>query len=125
MKKEAKIKPFLKWAGGKGQLIEKIERFYPFDNKINKYAEPFIGGGAVLFDILNKFELEKIRPKLIMDGGNIEFINYKDGILKIRFLGECAHCELSHITLKFAIEKTIKEKIPEVNKVIEVKMSVV
>ena len=55
-----KVKPFLKWAGGKGQLIDKIEKFYPFDNKINKYAEPFIGGGAVLFDILNKFELEKI-----------------------------------------------------------------
>lgn len=34
-----------------------------------------------------KLELEKIRPKLIADGGNIEFINYKDGILKIRFLG--------------------------------------
>jgi len=72
-----------------------------------------------------KFELEKMRPKLIMDGGNIEFINYKNGILKVRFLGECAHCELSHITLKYAIEKRIKEKIPEVNKVLEVKMSIV
>ena len=72
-----------------------------------------------------KFELEKIRPKLIGDGGNIEFINYKDGILKVRFLGECAHCELSHITLKYAIEKKIKEKIPEVEKVLEVKMSIV
>ena len=72
-----------------------------------------------------KFELEKIRPQLIEDGGNIEFINYKDGILKVRFLGECAHCELSHITLKYAIEKKIKEKIPEVEKVLEVKMSIV
>ena len=72
-----------------------------------------------------KFELEKIRPKLIEDGGNIEFINYKDGILKVRFLGECAHCALSHITLKYAIEKKIKEKIPEVEKVLEVKMSIV
>ncbi len=72
-----------------------------------------------------KIELEKIRPKLIMDGGDIEFINFKDGILKIRFKGECAHCELSHITLKFAIEKNIKEKIPEVKKVTEVKMSIV
>ena len=72
-----------------------------------------------------KFELEKMRPKLIMDGGNIEFINYKNGILKVRFLGECAHFELSHITLKYAIEKRIKEKIPEVNKVLEVKMSIV
>ena len=71
MKKEAKIKPFLKWAGGKGQLIDKIERFYPFDEKINKYAEPFIGGGAVLFDILNKFELEKI----YIGDVNIELLN--------------------------------------------------
>ena len=72
-----------------------------------------------------KFELDKIRPKLIMDGGNIEFINYKNGVLKVRFLGECAHCELSHITLKYAIEKTLIEKIPEIKKVIQVKMSVI
>lgn len=72
-----------------------------------------------------KIELEKIRPKLIMDGGDIEFINFKDGILKLRFKGECAHCELSHITMKFAIEKNILKKIPEVKKVTEVKMSVI
>lgn len=57
---EIKIKPFLKWAGGKGQLINEIKKYYPFDEKVNKYAEPFIGGGAVLFDILNKFNLKKI-----------------------------------------------------------------
>lgn len=72
-----------------------------------------------------KIELEKIRPKLIMDGGDIEFVNFKDGILKLRFKGECTHCELSHITMKFAIEKNILEKIPEVKKVTEVKMSVI
>ena len=72
-----------------------------------------------------KIELEKIRPNLIIDGGDIEFINFKDGILKLRFKGECAHCELSHITMKFAIEKNILEKIPEVKKVTEVKMSVI
>ena len=72
-----------------------------------------------------KIELEKIRPKLIMDGGDIEFVNFKDGILKLRFKGECAHCEFSHITMKFAIEKNILEKIPEVKKVTEVKMSVI
>ena len=72
-----------------------------------------------------KIELEKIRPKLIMDGGDIEFVKFKDGILKLRFKGECAHCELSHITMKFAIEKNILEKIPEVKKVTEVKMSVI
>lgn len=56
-----KAKPFLKWAGGKGQLLKEIERYYIFDDKgINKYAEPFVGGGAVLFDVLNKFSLEAV-----------------------------------------------------------------
>lgn len=56
------IKPFIKWAGGKGQLIEQIRTFYPLDlgKKIMKYAEPFVGGGAVLFDILNKYHLDEI-----------------------------------------------------------------
>ena len=61
-KKEQKaIKPFLKWAGGKGQLLREIEKYYPFENgNITKYAEPFVGGGAVLFDILSKYELEEV-----------------------------------------------------------------
>ncbi len=55
------VKPFLKWAGGKSQLLHEIEKYYPFaDGNITKYAEPFVGGGAVLFDILNKYDLEKI-----------------------------------------------------------------
>lgn len=58
---EKTVKPFLKWAGGKGQLLKEIEAFYPFSKeKITKYAEPFVGGGAVLFDVLNKYELEEI-----------------------------------------------------------------
>ena len=65
-------KPFLKWAGGKGQLIKEIEKYYPFENvKINKYAEPFVGGGAVLFDILSKFDLDEIYISDI----NAELIN--------------------------------------------------
>lgn len=60
-KDDDRVKPFLKWAGGKGQLIKEIEKYYPFENgKITKYAEPFVGGGAVLFDILNKFDLDEI-----------------------------------------------------------------
>ncbi|MBE6650022.1 MAG: DNA adenine methylase [Ruminococcaceae bacterium] len=55
------VRPFLKWAGGKGQLLNNLSKYYPFDEgKITKYAEPFVGGGAVLFDILNKYSLEGI-----------------------------------------------------------------
>ena len=54
------MKPFLKWAGGKNQLLKEIRNYYPFMNKnITKYAEPFVGGGAVLFDILLKYDLEE------------------------------------------------------------------
>ncbi|MEE0060542.1 MAG: DNA adenine methylase [Acutalibacteraceae bacterium] len=69
---EKTVKPFLKWAGGKGQLIREIEHYYPFAyGRITKYAEPFVGGGAVLFDILNKYDLEEIYISDI----NAELIN--------------------------------------------------
>lgn len=53
-------KPFLKWAGGKSQLLKEIRTYYPFSEEINKYAEPFVGGGAVLFDILNNYSLKQV-----------------------------------------------------------------
>ena len=69
---EKAVKPFLKWAGGKGQLIKEIERYYPFENgEITKYAEPFVGGGAVLFDILSKYDLDEVYISDI----NAELIN--------------------------------------------------
>ena len=69
---EKKIKPFLKWAGGKGQLLSEIEKYYPFESgKITKYAEPFVGGGAVLFDILSKYNLDAVYISDI----NAELIN--------------------------------------------------
>lgn len=69
---ENTVKPFLKWAGGKGQLIKEIEKYYPFENsKTNKYAEPFVGGGAVLFDILSRYDLKEVYISDI----NAELIN--------------------------------------------------
>jgi DNA adenine methylase len=56
------VKPFVKWAGGKGQLLKEIRRTYPagLGTKYTKYAEPFVGGGAVLFDILNNYQLKEL-----------------------------------------------------------------
>lgn len=66
------VKPFLKWAGGKGQLLKEIARYYPFaDDEITKYAEPFVGGGAVLFDIISKYNLQAVYLSDI----NAELIN--------------------------------------------------
>lgn len=62
MQMDYSIKPFLKWAGGKGQLIDIISKKYPegLGHDIRKYAEPFVGGGAVLFNVLSNFELDEV-----------------------------------------------------------------
>ena len=55
-------KPFLKWAGGKGQLLDTFEKMFPqelIEGKIKTYIEPFVGGGAVLFHILQNYKIEK------------------------------------------------------------------
>ena len=73
--KEEKIecKPFIKWVGGKGQLLPEISKLYPVElgKTINKYAEIFIGGGAVLFDILSKYKLDEV----YISDKNLELIN--------------------------------------------------
>lgn len=58
-KNEQKLKPFLKWAGGKRQLLNEIRKYYPvgLGNSIFKYAEPFVGSGAVLFDVLSNYDI--------------------------------------------------------------------
>ncbi len=55
-------KPFLKWAGGKGQLINTFDEMFPSElkeGKIKTYIEPFVGGGSVLFHILQNYDIEK------------------------------------------------------------------
>lgn len=61
-KSQSTLRPFLKWAGGKGQLLPEIrKRYIPLLNSgITKYAEPFVGGGAALFDIVGKHSFEEI-----------------------------------------------------------------
>lgn len=54
-------KPFLKWVGGKRQLLDQFEELYPTELKLKKiknYYEPFVGGGAVFFDVAQKYEIE-------------------------------------------------------------------
>ncbi|OYD91039.1 modification methylase [Nostoc sp. 'Peltigera membranacea cyanobiont' 213] len=56
-------KPFLKWAGGKSQLIEQINNFFPnelFNGSIKRYIEPFIGGGAVFFYVAHKYDIQEL-----------------------------------------------------------------
>ncbi|MFC1595001.1 NifU family protein [Patescibacteria group bacterium] len=62
--------------------------------------------------------LEKdIRPMLAIHSGSVDFISFKDGIVKIRLQGACKGCPFSKLTLKWGIEEVLKSKIPEVKSV--------
>lgn len=67
------LKPFVKWVGGKGQLVEKIEKLFPTNGEKNftKYAEPMVGGGALFFSVLSKHNFEE----LYISDINSELIN--------------------------------------------------
>lgn len=71
--KKYTAKPFVKWAGGKGQLLETIRNRYPagLGSTITKYAEPFAGGCAVMFDILNRYNMDAV----FINDRNAELIN--------------------------------------------------
>ncbi|MFZ5633560.1 MAG: NifU family protein [Bacillota bacterium] len=65
--------------------------------------------------------LDKVRPALVRDGGNVELVDVTpDGKVKVKLVGACGSCPMSTYTLKMAIERTIKQEIPEVKEVIQV-----
>ncbi|MGL4485035.1 MAG: DNA adenine methylase [Anaerovoracaceae bacterium] len=99
-------KPFVKWAGGKGQLLGKIADEYPMGKgkAITKYCEPFVGGGAVLFDVLQNYNFEEI----LINDINIELINV---YIQIRDNSEQIIEDLNKVEkefLKFSMEKRVE-----------------
>lgn len=61
--------------------------------------------------------IEQLRPFLISDGGNLEFIKFEDGIVYVKLGGACVDCDFMDITLKDGIEQMIINEIPEVKEV--------
>ncbi len=62
-------------------------------------------------------ELEAIRPALQADGGDVEYVDFNDGVVKVRLKGACSGCPMATITLKNHIERMLVSKIPEVKAV--------
>ncbi len=58
--------------------------------------------------------IDKIRPMLQRDGGDVELVDVQDGVVVVRLRGACAGCPMSQMTLKNGIEKFLKREIPEV-----------
>lgn len=73
-------------------------------------------------DIENKIKeiLDKIKPFLNNDGGDVEFVKFEDGIVYLRLLGQCADCILADNTIKDMIEYTLTFEIPEIREVVSI-----
>ena len=62
--------------------------------------------------------LNKVRPSLQADGGDVELIDVdEDGVVKVKLQGACAGCPMSQMTLKMGIEKILKQNVPEIDRV--------
>ena len=64
--------------------------------------------------------LAQIRPALQADGGDVELIDVNQGVVKLKLKGACGGCPMATMTLRYGIERVLKEKIPEVKEVITV-----
>ena len=65
--------------------------------------------------------IEQLRPFMLEDGGDLEFIEFTDsGIVKVKLLGACVDCSMSHMTLRAGLEEALKVAAPEVLKVVAV-----
>ena len=63
--------------------------------------------------------LEKIRPMLAADGGDVELVEVTDdGVVKLKLTGTCGCCPMSQMTLKMGIERVLKQEVPEIKEII-------
>ncbi len=61
--------------------------------------------------------LNRIRPALQADGGDVELVDVQDGVVKVKLTGACGGCPMSQMTLKMGIERQLKKDVPEVKEV--------
>ncbi|MBR9918971.1 NifU family protein [bacterium] len=64
--------------------------------------------------------LDTIRPFLQADGGDVELVDILDGVVRIKLVGACSTCDISHITMKAGVEESIKKALPEIKEVVAV-----
>jgi Fe-S cluster biogenesis protein NfuA len=64
--------------------------------------------------------LNKIRPALQADGGDVELVDVQDGVVKVRLTGACGGCPMSQMTLKMGIERLLKKEVAEIKEVVAV-----
>jgi Fe-S cluster biogenesis protein NfuA len=93
-------------------------RLFPFGRK----SYPPKKKGVMIMSVQERVQevLDKLRPYIQRDGGDVELVEVEDGIVRVRLLGACGSCPSSTITLKAGIERALMEEVPEVREVEQV-----
>jgi Fe-S cluster biogenesis protein NfuA len=84
------------------------------DHKVKGSKNPKPCKGETIMKQKVQEALNKIRPMLQADGGDVELVDVQDGIVTVRLQGACGGCPMSQMTLKNGIERVLKKEIPEV-----------
>jgi Fe-S cluster biogenesis protein NfuA len=82
-------------------------------------AENKVEGAGAFKEQVEKV-LNKIRPNLVADGGNVELVDVANGTVKVKLTGACFGCPMSTLTLKMGIERMLKAELPQVKEVVAV-----
>jgi len=64
--------------------------------------------------------LDQIRPALMVDGGDVQLVDVNEGVVTVRLTGACGGCAMATMTLRYGIERMLKEQVPEVKEVVAV-----
>ena len=64
--------------------------------------------------------LDQIRPALMVDGGDVQLVDVNEGVVTVRLTGACGGCPMATMTLRYGIERMLKEQVPEVKEVVAV-----
>lgn len=114
--------PEADWNSLVATVAEVIRNSLASGEKFSGPAETAAAGGPAdpierkIREILDR----EIRPAVAMDGGDINFIDYKEGIVTLHLKGSCSQCPSSIMTLKMGVENRLKSEIPEIKEVVQV-----
>ena len=101
-------------------ISDHINSGLPAVERKDNYSDEFDNEDLKVVNMINRILSSKIRPAVMQDGGDVNFIKYKDGIAFLSLKGSCAGCPSATVTLKNGIENMLKHHIPELKKVEQV-----
>jgi Fe-S cluster biogenesis protein NfuA len=87
---------------------------------IGRFSSIFYQSKEVIMREKVEAALELVRPTLKADGGDVQLIDVKDGVVTLKLTGACGGCPMATMTLKGGIERVVKEQVPEVKEIVAV-----